>query len=173
MTDQEQFDQDVNRVGKRILAIAGGVGVVAALVMSGIALQNAGSHTTTVTMRGAAAAPSAPRMASVAIDHVTRGCHTLDINSAGPGSPHATIKLAVGGTIRLQNNDVMPHELVLKRGPAATIVGANMDHMGAKGTVTFATPGTYSFTTKAGEDYIKGVKTLGPDNVIRLKVVVA
>lgn len=174
MTDQEQFDQDVNRVGKRILAIAGGVGIVAALVMSVIALQNAGGgHTTTMMMRGAAAAPSAPRMATVAIDHVTRGCHTLDINGGGPGSPHATIRLAVGGTIRLQNNDVMPHQLVLKSGPSATIIGANMNHMGAKGRLTFATPGTYSFTTKAGEDYIKGVKTLGPDNTIRLKVVVA
>jgi plastocyanin len=173
MTDQEQFDQDVNRVGKRILVIAGGVGIVAALVMSTVALQNAGgNHTTTMMMRGAAAAPSAPRMASVAIDHVTRGCHVLDVNGAGPGSPRATIRLAAGGTLRLQDNDVMPHQLVLRSGPAATIVGADMSHMGAKSTVNFATPGTYSFTTKAGEDYIKGVKTLGPDNTIRLKVVV-
>ena len=47
-----------------------------------------------------------------------------------------------------------------------------MDHMGARSTATFATPGTYSLTTKAGEDYTKGIQTIGPDNTLRLKVVV-
>jgi hypothetical protein len=31
---------------------------------------------------------------------------------------------------------------------------------------------TYIFTTKAGEDYMKGVKTSGEDNILRLVVTV-
>jgi hypothetical protein len=44
--------------------------------------------------------------------------------------------------------------------------------MGATTTVKFLHPGTYVFTTKPGEDYMKGVKTTGEDNVLTLKVVV-
>ena len=47
-----------------------------------------------------------------------------------------------------------------------------MSHFGATSKVTFLRAGTYVFTTKAGEDYMKGVKTTGEDNVLTLKVVV-
>ena len=36
----------------------------------------------------------------------------------------------------------------------------------------FAKAGVYTFTTKAGEDYMKGIKTIGEDNVLKLKVTV-
>ena len=39
--------------------------------------------------------------------------------------------------------------------------------------VAFAKAGVYRFTTKAGEDYMKGVKTIGEDNVLRLTVQVS
>jgi len=42
--------------------------------------------------------------------------------------------------------------------------------MGAATRITFAHPGVYRFTTKAGEDYMAGVKTLGEDNVLTLTV---
>jgi hypothetical protein len=32
--------------------------------------------------------------------------------------------------------------------------------------------GVYTFGTIAGEDYVKGIKTVGPDNVLRLVVTV-
>jgi len=48
-----------------------------------------------------------------------------------------------------------------------------MGHMGARSTVTFPTAGTYSLTTRPGEDYRAGVKTTGPDNTLRIKVVVS
>jgi hypothetical protein len=38
--------------------------------------------------------------------------------------------------------------------------------------VTFTKPGVYTFTTKAGEDYMSGVKTIGEDNVLKLTVTV-
>jgi hypothetical protein len=48
-----------------------------------------------------------------------------------------------------------------------------MNHMGARSTVTFPTAGIYNLMTKGGEDYTKGIQTIGPDNTLRLKVVVA
>jgi hypothetical protein len=45
-----------------------------------------------------------------------------------------------------------------------------MKHMSASADVGFPSKGTYVFTTKAGEDYLKGVKTVGEDNVLKLVV---
>jgi hypothetical protein len=45
--------------------------------------------------------------------------------------------------------------------------------MSAQAKVFFAKKGTYRFKTKAGEDYMSGMKTVGPDNVLRLTVVVS
>ena len=47
-----------------------------------------------------------------------------------------------------------------------------MAHMGATVKITFAHAGVYRFTTKAGEDYMPGMKTIGEDNVLRLTVTV-
>ena len=92
--------------------------------------------------------------------------------SAGQ-SPTQTIRLAVGGNLRVQDNDVMPHQLMMVSGPQASFVGAAMTHMGAQSTVTFPSAGTYVLTTKAGEDYVKGIQTIGADNTLRIKVLVA
>lgn len=50
-----------------------------------------------------------------------------------------------------------------------------MNHMSAQARVVFAKVGTYKFTTRAGEDYpaMKGMQTIGEDNVLRLTVVVS
>jgi plastocyanin len=184
-TDQEQFDEQVNKTGKLFLEIAAGVGVCAALVLSLVALMVASNKSDSSAATVAASGQpdrlatvgrtlaAGPRSATIMIDHVTRGCHTLDVNSSGRLSPRATIHLAAGGVLRMQNNDVMPHTIVLARGPQATLVGAAMAHMGAKSTVTFPTAGTYSLTTKPGEDYMNGVTTIGPDNTLRIRVVVS
>ena len=39
--------------------------------------------------------------------------------------------------------------------------------------VTFSKAGVYKLTTKPGEDYMKGMKTIGEDNVLRLTVKVS
>jgi len=175
-SDQEVFDEQVATRGKLVLQILAGAGIVAALAMSIAALAMSGdtSGPATVSMpMAAAAATGPPSTASIAIDHVTRGCHTLIVNGAMPGAPSATIRLAAGGTLHVQNNDVMPHQLVQVGGPRAPVVTAAMNHMGARSTVTFPAAGTYSLTTKAGEDYSAGITTIGPDNTLRIKVVVA
>ena len=71
------------------------------------------------------------------------------------------------------DNDVMSHTLVQVKGPKASSTGAKMTRIGASARLTFPSAGTYVFTTKVGEDYMKGVKTVGEDNVLRLVVKVA
>jgi hypothetical protein len=45
--------------------------------------------------------------------------------------------------------------------------------MSARAHVGFPAKGTYVFTTKAGEDYMQGIKTIGEDNVLKLTVIVS
>ena len=175
-TDQQRFDEQVDRRGKLVLQTLAGVAIVAALMMSIAALAMNGNRTnSTVANMPMAAAPATavPNTASISINHVMHGCHTLVVNGAMPGAPSATVHLAAGGMLRLRNNDVMPHQLVQVGGPQAALVTAAMNHMGAQSTVTFPAAGTYSLTTKAGEDYASGITTTGADNTLRIKVVVA
>ena len=115
----------------------------------------------------------APAKATITIHHQTRGCHTWALNS---GTGHATLsaRLARGGSITFVNNDVMPHRIFQKSGPAVNFrSNPALRHMGASVKVTFSKSGTYLFKTKAGEDYMPGVKTVGEDNILRLTVKVA
>jgi plastocyanin len=118
----------------------------------------------------AVAAPA--KNARLTIRHQTKNCHTWALDR-GTYAAHVDARLPVGGTITITNNDVMPHRLIEQRGPNAVFSGrVSMDHMGATLKVTFPRAGTYVFKTKAGEDYMEGVKTTGEDNVLTLKVVV-
>jgi hypothetical protein len=82
------------------------------------------------------------------------------------------VHLAVGGTLNLQDNDVMPHKLFRVSGPQPSFTGADMTRMGARSTVSFPAAGTYVLSTKAGEDYMRGIKTIGEDNTLKIRVVV-
>jgi plastocyanin len=138
-----------------------------------------------VVASAALAAPAAaPAHASVLIRHQLRGCHGWSVNG-GKFAASQTVALRRGGTVTITNDDVMAHTLVELRGPVVrmkSLMGAMnmnmgmhgmegpgaMGHMGARIQVTFRSAGTYRFTTKAGEDYMKGMKTIGEDNVLRL-----
>jgi hypothetical protein len=175
-TDQEQFDEHVNDTGKLVLWILAGVGIFGALTISILALVISSNRMDMSPGAAQVVAPAGQTVAShasIMIDHVTRGCHTLAVNGAAPGAPSATIHLSAGGVLHVQNNDVMPQRIVRVSGPQAQFVTAAMSHMGARSSVTFATPGTYSLTTRAGEDYMAGMHTIGPDNTLHIKVLVA
>jgi plastocyanin len=124
----------------------------------------AATHTTTP------AAPAAP--VKVTIHHETKGCHAWAVDGQTPQAS-ATVSLAVGGTLLVTDDDVIPHTLMQTGGPSAQLIDPAMRHMGSAATVTFAKAGVYTFTTKAGEDYMSGVNTTGPDNTLKMTVKVA
>jgi hypothetical protein len=134
-------------------------------------------HTITLLVAGLAAAlaagaasAAAPNHSSLVIRHQVRGCHTWSVNG-GAFRASQTIALRHGGWITVRNNDVMPHKLIKTSGPAVRFVGKpSMNHMSATVKVIFAKAGTYRFTTKVGEDYMPGMKTVGEDNVLHLTV---
>jgi plastocyanin len=126
-----------------------------------------------VIAAGAASAASGSGHATVVIRHQTHGCHAWSVDG-GAFKASQSITLRRGSWLTVTNNDVMPHKLVLKSGPALKIAPANLGHMGTTVKVTFTHAGVYRFTTKAGEDYpaMAGMKTVGEDNVLRLTVTV-
>jgi plastocyanin len=118
----------------------------------------------------ATAAAGSTSHARITIRHQTSHCHAWALGQSQYAA-HLDARIAVGGTITITNNDVMSHRLIEKSGPSAKITASPlMSRIGAQATVKFPRAGTYVFTTKAGEDYMKGVKTTGEDNVLTLKV---
>lgn len=119
-----------------------------------------------------AAVASTPRHASIVIRHQVNHCHAWSLDK-GPYAAHVDAKLAAGGSITFMNSDVMSHRLIEKSGRAVTFTGSPaMSHMMSTVKVTFRHAGIYRFTTKPGEDYTSGVKTIGEDNVLTLTVTV-
>jgi len=138
---------------KRIALVLAALG--SAVVLGGTALAAGASHGTLV------------------IQHELRGCHAWSYNG-GAYKAAQKVTLARGATLTVVDNDVMPHTLVKTRGPAVVVSGKLvLRRVGASVRVTFAKAGTYRFTTRAGEDYTSGVKTIGEDNVLTLTVVVS
>jgi plastocyanin len=119
-----------------------------------------------------AAPASTQTSTTLTIRHQTRGCHSWSVNG-GVYKASQSVTLAKGATLTVVNNDVMPHKFVRLSGPALTLAqSANMSHPGATTAVRFTKAGVYKFTTRAGDDYMKGIKTVGEDNVLRLTVTV-
>lgn len=114
---------------------------------------------------------SAPKSATITIRHETKGCHSWALKG-GTWNAKQSVTLSRGATLTVIDDDVMPHMLVKVSGPKVQLVAPAMRMMAARAHVTFKTAGRYVFTTKPGEDYMKGVKTTGPDNVLKLVVVV-
>jgi len=134
----------------------------------------------------AAAASSAAGSATIVIRHQLKGCHSWSLNG-GKMNAKQSLALSRGGSLTVTNNDVMSHKLIETSGAAVKITRVSagmgmgekgvfaapmMARMGAQSKVTFTKPGVYKFTTKAGEDYMKGIKTVGEDNVLQLTVTV-
>ena len=138
---------------KRLLFIFAGLALMASLAAGGFA-----------------ATTKAPKSSTIMIRHQVRGCHSWSVNGGAYRATQST-SLARGGAIRFTNMDVMPHKLLKTSGPAIHFAGKpNMNHMSATVKVTFSKAGVYKFTTKPGEDYMKGMKTIGEDNVLHLTV---
>jgi plastocyanin len=125
-----------------------------------------------VALAVAGSALAAGNSATLTIRHQTHGCHSWSFDGK---TWHASQAITVtrGASLTIIDNDVMPHKLIQVSGPKATLARTAMKHIGASAHVVFPVKGTYVFTTRAGEDYMKGVKTTGEDNVLKLIVKVA
>jgi plastocyanin len=125
-----------------------------------------------VALAVAGSAVAATNNAKLTIRHQTHGCHSWSFNGT---TWHATqtITFVRGAVLTVVDNDVMSHTLIQVSGPKAALAGAAMKHMGATAHVAFPVKGTYVFKTRAGEDYMKGIKTIGADNVLKLVVTVS
>jgi plastocyanin len=134
-----------------------------------------------------ATASAAGNPSTLVIRHQLKGCHSWSANGDAY-KPSQAITLHRGASLSVTNNDVMSHKLVETSGPAVAItrlkVGMGMGmkgtfppamlaRMGSSSKLTFTKPGVYKFTTKPGEDFMSGVKTIGEDNVLRLTVTVS
>lgn len=122
----------------------------------------------TAVFAGQAAASS---NVGITIRHQTVGCHSWAIGN-GAYKPTQSLTVTAGTSLRFTDNDVMPHTLVQLIGPKVRILGARLSKMGAHTAFRLTKPGRYVFGTKPGDDYMKGVVTKGPDNVLRLIVTV-
>jgi hypothetical protein len=126
---------------------------------------------------------------TLVIRHIVRGCHTWSLNGAKPAVKQV-IRLHPGQSLMIKNTDLMPHQLIRASGSAVTMklitlgvastgtlvapyAAGMMPHMSSVLRVSFPKAGVYTLKTKAGEDYMAGVKTVGEDNVLAVKVIVA
>jgi plastocyanin len=121
----------------------------------------------------ATTASAAPKQVSIVIHHQTRGCHAWAVGENGPYKAALKVTVARGATLTFVNNDVMPQKIVKKSGAKIVFLGkANLSKPSAAVKVVFAKSGVYTFGTIVGEDYVKGIKTVGEDNVLKLVVTV-
>jgi hypothetical protein len=110
---------------------------------------------------------------TIVIRHQYRGCHTWGVEG-GRFAARLTIHLDGDTPVLIANRDVMPHRLIQLSGPKVALTGSPyMNGPWSAVELRFPKHGVYRFTTRAGEDYMAGVKTLGKDNVLRLNVVVS
>jgi hypothetical protein len=115
---------------------------------------------------------AASKQVTVTIHHQTIGCHTWAVGHGVDGVVRR-VTVTRGTTLVFVNNDVMPQRIVQKYGSHLTFLGrTNLSKPAASVKVALLKPGIYKFGTVAGEDYYKGIKTVGEDNVLKLVVTV-
>ena len=108
---------------------------------------------------------------TITIRHQLHGCHTWSF-AGGPYKASLQVRIDRDSGLFVVNDDMMAHRLIQLSGAKASITKPNLNHIGAQAYVTFKHAGVYRFTTRAGADYMKGMKTIGEDNVLRLTVTV-
>jgi hypothetical protein len=109
---------------------------------------------------------------TVTIRHQMKACHAWSFDR-GPYRASLHVQVDPATFVRFVNNDMMPQRLVQLSGPKVAINGASMNRMGAKARVLLGEKGVYRFRTFAGKEYAWAPRdATGPDNVLRLTVVV-
>ena len=106
-------------------------------------------------------------MTKLTIQHVQKGCHIFSDGSRRAASMRLSLK--PGARLQLLDQDIDPHGLVQVAGPKLQLKGHMM--MGERQTITFKQAGVYRLKTRVIEmGKMINVKTIGPDNTLRLTV---
>ena len=123
--------------------------------------------TGTAVAYGTTSVSASTGMTKITIQHVQKGCHVLSNGSRQAAS--MTLNLKSGASLQLRSMDIDPQGLVQLSGPKLNIKGHMM--MGQQQTITFKQPGVYRLKNKVIEmGTMMNVKTIGPDNTLRLTV---
>ena len=104
------------------------------------------------------------------IQHVRNGCHVW--SKGGLQASSLRMSLTRGARLQVLNRDVVPHQLVQVAGPNLALRGHMM--IGKTQLITFKQPGVYLLkdgVVEMGPNM--NVKTIGPDNMLRLTVSVS
>ena len=121
---------------------------------------------------GSVSQVSSPQARTLTIQHVLHGCHVW--SEGGMTGPSMRMHLHVGQKLMIRDMDVDAHRMLEFSGPMHMHLGRPM--MGGRGmTLVFPKKGTYRLGTRTVEMPGGGmdVKTIGPDNHLRLVVTVA
>lgn len=111
------------------------------------------------------AADSATR--SVAIVHVTKGCHVWSVGTKR--SVHLRLMISRGDSVTVRNHDLAMHRLTQVAGPKIK-TGPFMS-MHQRVTLRFTKPGHYAFRTRAANMHgMPEPETSGPDNKLVLTI---
>jgi hypothetical protein len=127
-------------------------------------MMNASATRSAATMNGA-------QPVKLTIQHVQRGCHVWSNGKTTASTMQLHLKL--GQQLVVMDMDVDAHQMMEFSGPAHMRMGGPM-MMSHGMTMTFPKKGIYHLGTKTVE--MPGgmdVKTIGPDNKLRLVVTVA
>jgi hypothetical protein len=121
--------------------------------------------------RGSMMAAYYPAAARLTIQHVQKGCHVWS-NGTRTGTM-LRLHLKVGQRLAILDQDVDAHQMLQFAGPTHMNMGGPM-MMGHGTTISFAQKGVYRLGTKTVPmPGAMDVKTIGPDNSLRLVVTVA
>ncbi len=118
-----------------------------------------------------AVAAASPATAMLTIQHVQKGCHVW--SNGKTTAAMMRLHLKVGQKLSIRDLDVDAHQMLQFTGPARIRIGGPMMMNGGM-TLAFSTKGVYRLGTKTVEmPGAMSVKTIGPDNNLRLVVTVA
>lgn len=156
-----------------------GAGLLAALLVAkpwttNVTITQARPNTTAMSMNGQSGMTASNVLATrkLTIQHVQKGCHVW--SNGKTTAPAMRLQLKSGQKLSILDADVDAHQMVQLSGPMHVRMGGPM-MMNHGLTLAFPTKGVYRLGTKTVEMPGGGmdVKTVGPDNHLRLVVTVA
>jgi hypothetical protein len=120
---------------------------------------------------GMMSSATVPAAAKLTIQHVQKGCHVW--SNGTTAAAMMRLHLKPGQNLSIIDMDVDAHQMMEFAGPARLHMGGPM-MMSNSRTISFPAKGVYRIGTKTVETQgAMDVKTIGPDNKLRLVVTVA